>query len=402
MIEYPQVTKLKHSHLNTKDAAYNRNQRSMSLGGPAHESLLCMHPAKTVEVSRGENGTFVILLVENTRFIVNPQVLLSKPDTMLGRMFALRAQQEKTKTDLVRPNEQDEYEVAEGIGASCFRAVLDYYHNGFIRVPPSLSVSEVREACDYMMIPFGSSTVKCQDLRGLLHELSNEGARVQFVVFLENEILPQLVISAERGDRECHIVVLLDDDIVEWDQEYPPQMGEDTSQVIYSTNLYKFFKYAENRDVAKQVMKEHELKKIRLGIEGYPTHMEKVKRRQNKAEVIYNYVQRPFLHCSWEKEEARSRHVDFACPIVKSKSNPSLATAFSDPLPQPAPLQNNVQEQQNEAAPPAQRPLVDDGIPLDDPLRLGVEELQIGQQRVQPLRSPPVQVRQLDNHEMDD
>lgn len=40
---------------------------------------------------------------------------------------------------------------------------------------------------------------------------------------------------------------------------------------------------------------------------------------------------------SWEKEEAKSRHVDFACPIVKSKSNPSLATAASDPLPQ-APL----------------------------------------------------------------
>ncbi|PIO71452.1 hypothetical protein TELCIR_06646, partial [Teladorsagia circumcincta] len=54
--------------------------------------------------------------------------------------------------------------------------------------------------------------------------------------------------------------------------------------------------------------------------------------------VIYNYVQRPFVHCSWEKEEARSRHVDFACPIVKSKSNPSLAAAASDPLPQPAPL----------------------------------------------------------------
>lgn len=33
------------------------------------------------------------------------------------------------------------------------------------------------------------------------------------------------------------------------------------------------------------------------------------------------------------QEEARSRHVDFACPIVKSKSNPSLAAAASDPLP---------------------------------------------------------------------
>ena len=37
---------------------------------------------------------------------------------------------------------------------------------------------------------------------------------------------------------------------------------------IYSTALYKFFKYCENRDVAKVVLKERGLKKIRLGIEG--------------------------------------------------------------------------------------------------------------------------------------
>lgn len=39
--------------------------------------------------------------------------------------------------------------------------------------------------------------------------------------------------------------------------------------------------------------------------------------------MIYNYVQRPFLHMSWEKEEAKSRHVDFQC--VKSKSITNLA-----------------------------------------------------------------------------
>lgn len=38
--------------------------------------------------------------------------------------------------------------------------------------------------------------------------------------------------------------------------------------VIYSTATYRFFKYIENRDVAKQVLKERGLKKIRLGIEG--------------------------------------------------------------------------------------------------------------------------------------
>jgi hypothetical protein len=76
--------------------------------------------------------------------------------------------------------------------------------------------------------------------------------------------------------------------------------------------MYRFFKYIENRDVAKQVLKERGLKKIRLGIEGYPTYKEKVKKRAGgRAEVIYNYVQRPFIHMSWEKEEAKSRHVDF-------------------------------------------------------------------------------------------
>ncbi|KAF6028268.1 BTBD10 [Bugula neritina] len=99
--------------------------------------------------------------------------------------------------------------------------------------------------------------------------------------------------------------------------------------VIYSTALYKFFKYCENRDMAKQVLKERGLKKIRLGIEGYPTHKDKVRKRPgSRPEVVYHYVQRPFLHCSWEKEESRSRHVDFQC--VKSKSITNLAEAAAD------------------------------------------------------------------------
>lgn len=56
-----------------------------------------------------------------------------------------------------------------------------------------------------------------------------------------------MVASAERGDRECHVVVLLDDDSVEWDEEYPPQMGDEYSQTVLSTPLYRFFKYIENR-----------------------------------------------------------------------------------------------------------------------------------------------------------
>ena len=42
--------------------------------------------------------------------------------------------------------------------------------------------------------------------------------------------------------------------------------------VISSTSLYRFCRYIENRTVAKQVLKERGLKKIRLGIEGKLRH----------------------------------------------------------------------------------------------------------------------------------
>ena len=168
--------------------------------------------------------------------------------------------------------------------------------------------------------------MKCQNLRELLHELSNEGARDQFEKFLESLILPEMVVCASQGDRECHIVILLEEDTIDWDEDFPPPIGEEYSQTIKSTPMYRFFKYVENREEAKSVLRERGLKKVKLGIEGYPTHKERVKKRPGgKAEVIYNYVQRPFIHMSWEKEEAKSRHVDFQC--VKSKSVTNLAEA---------------------------------------------------------------------------
>ncbi|KAI4829988.1 hypothetical protein KUCAC02_001646 [Chaenocephalus aceratus] len=206
---------------------------------------------------------------------------------------------------------------------------VDYYKSGIIRCPDGISIPELREACDYLCISFDYSTIKCRDLSALMHELSNDGARRQFEFYLEEMVLPLMVASAQSGERECHIVVLTDDDVVDWDEEYPPQMGEEYSQIIYSTKLYRFFKYIENRDVAKSVLKDRGLKKIRLGIEGYPTYKEKVKKRPGgRPEVIYNYVQRPFIRMSWEKEEGKSRHVDFQC--VKSKSITNLAAAAAD------------------------------------------------------------------------
>ncbi|TGZ37751.1 BTB/POZ domain-containing protein 10 [Temnothorax longispinosus] len=294
------------SNVNMAKQSQNQNQNSgrditMSGGSStASATGISNQPASDERIT---------LIVDNTRFIVDPALFTAHPNTMLGRMFS-------SGVEYAQPNERGEYEVADGISAMVFRAILEYYKGGVIRCPPTVSVQELREACDYLLVPFDASTVKCQNLRGLLHELSNEGARCQFEVFLEDLILPLMVNSARRGDRECHIVVLLEDDIVDWDED---------------TAMYRFFKYIENRDVAKQVMKERGLKKIRLGIEGYPTYKEKVKKRAGgRAEVIYNYVQRPFIHMSWEKEEAKSRHVDFQC--VKSKSVTNLAEATADPV----------------------------------------------------------------------
>jgi len=299
-----------------------RGVRSVPVGGARpkepYEEVVHRPGQPIAEVG----GDKITLVVDDTRFVLDPSLFTAQPDTMLGRMFS-------SGMDFVHPNERGEYEVAEGTSAGIFRAVLDYYHTGVINCPPHVSVSELREACDYFLLPFSAATVKCQNLRGLLHELSNEGARQQFEQFLEELILPEMVECATRGDRECHIVILMEDDVIDWDEDFPPQMGEEYSQTIKSTPMYRFFKYVENREQAKSVLRERGLKKVKLGIEGHPTHKEKVKRRQGgRAEVIYNYVQRPFIHMSWEKEEAKSRHVDFQC--VKSKSVTNLAEAAAD------------------------------------------------------------------------
>lgn len=42
----------------------------------------------------------------------------------------------------------------------------DYYkRDGIINVPPSVSVAELHEACDYFLIPFDSTVIKSHNLR---------------------------------------------------------------------------------------------------------------------------------------------------------------------------------------------------------------------------------------------
>eukprot|EP00794_Sanderia_malayensis_P012707 gene12707-14012_t len=266
----------------------------------------------------------VTLVVDGTRFITDPHVFMKMPDTMLGRMFS-------SHSDYMRANDKGEYEVAKGISSSVFKIIMEFYKKGTMTCTPNVTIPELREACDYLLIPFNASVIRCQNLCDLLHEISNEGARKQFMnEFLEELILPVMIQCAMKGNRECHLVVLQDDDSVEWDRDYPPNMGEEFVEVLHSTALQRFFKYFENRDVAKEVLKDRGLKKVKLGIEGYPTHMEKLKFKPNggKPEVIYNYIQRPFVHMSWEKEESKSRHVDFQC--VKPKHSTGHRASVDD------------------------------------------------------------------------
>nr|VZI03365.1 unnamed protein product [Spirometra erinaceieuropaei] len=171
--------------------------------------------------------------------------------------------------------------VGADISATVFRVILDYYLTGKMSCPPGVSVRELKRACEYFLVPFTYETVICNNLREFLHEVSNDGAYTIFEHFLEESILPKLMECARLGERECHVVILTDDEQVHWDAEYPPQMPEAelTSHILYSTQMYRFLKYIENREIAKRVLVERGLKKIRIGIEGYPTCKERMKFR---------------------------------------------------------------------------------------------------------------------------
>ena len=61
-------------------------------------------------------------------------------------------------------------------------------------------MAELREACDYLLIPFNAEIIKCQNLSELLHEVSNDGSREKFTShFMEEIILPKILECARRG-----------------------------------------------------------------------------------------------------------------------------------------------------------------------------------------------------------
>ena len=105
----------------------------------------------------------------------------------------------------VQPNESGEYVLHETVSATVFKALLDYYTTGTIRCPPGVSVSELRETCDYFLIPFNTETVQCDNMAELMHELSNIGAKDQFSKLIEELITPVLVKACKKGEREIRL-----------------------------------------------------------------------------------------------------------------------------------------------------------------------------------------------------
>ena len=71
-----------------------------------------------VSTTTTANPDRVTLLVDETRFVIDPQLFRAHANTMLGRMFS-----SSWETSLVA-NDRGEYEIANGISATIFRALL--------------------------------------------------------------------------------------------------------------------------------------------------------------------------------------------------------------------------------------------------------------------------------------
>lgn len=128
----------------------------VSLGTQNQTSTSMLQSMPPPTITMNENR--ITLLVDETRFTIDPALFTAHPNTMLGRMFS-------SGMEFTHTNERGEYEVAEGISNSIFRVILDFYKHGVIRCPPTVSVQELREACDYLLIPFDAKTIRCQNLR---------------------------------------------------------------------------------------------------------------------------------------------------------------------------------------------------------------------------------------------
>ncbi len=152
--------------LNTSNSSFKPVKKSQKSVKGLTNSLLNSSSINTSNSKIASNGNIangsITLVVDDTRFIVDPEIFKPHSNTMLGRMFNSPLEN--------KPNERGEYAVAYGISSHIFKAILEFYKHGIIRCPPSVSVQELKEACDYLLIPFDGNTVRCHDLRGFLNE----------------------------------------------------------------------------------------------------------------------------------------------------------------------------------------------------------------------------------------
>jgi len=113
------VGRLHHNHHRSAES----NMTSSSSTGGVSPSLIRNHMPRNQRANNIEIiSERITLIVDDTRFVVDPSLFALHPDTMLGRMFGPGAS--SGASSITRPNDKGEYEVAEGISANVFAAVL--------------------------------------------------------------------------------------------------------------------------------------------------------------------------------------------------------------------------------------------------------------------------------------
>ncbi len=126
---------IKHSKIKNKSKSASpspaNDNSSITIGAPTHQHHRYRHKTSdshkkiseqtiisTMTTTTNNNSDRVTLVVDETRFVIDPQLFRAHPNTMLGRMFST-----SWETSLVA-NERGEYEIANGISATIFRALL--------------------------------------------------------------------------------------------------------------------------------------------------------------------------------------------------------------------------------------------------------------------------------------
>lgn len=103
----------------------NHDNSSTTIGAPSQQHFRTRtNPNKKLQeqtivpTTAANNPDRVTLVVDETRFVIDPQLFRAHPNTMLGRMFST-----SWEISLVA-NERGEYDIANGISATIFRALL--------------------------------------------------------------------------------------------------------------------------------------------------------------------------------------------------------------------------------------------------------------------------------------